>query len=1148
MEPTVYGHYRLDARIGGGGMGEVFRAFDTRLNRHVAVKILREAGGGGAAVVQRFLREARAASALNHPNIVTIHEVGENSQGEQFIVQELIEGRTLRSALEGELPLASAIDVGRQVARALSAAHAAGIVHRDVKPENIMLRSDGYVKVLDFGLARVVDYQAAERSTRVNLDTEPGTLLGTTPYMSPEQATGVQAGPAADIFALGIVLYEMAAGRRPFVAPSPIAVLAAILSEQPVPLVRLNPEIPAAFDELVHRMLSKEPDRRPSARDVDLELAALLGRDTATELARSGAATPRTTVGREAERAILRRAYGRVKDGQSLLVAIAGEAGIGKTSLIEDFLAELATRPERPIVARGRCSERLAGAEAYLPILEALDSLLHRAGGDSLQTLMKAVAPTWYVQVATRSVEASTMAELRADTSTASQERMKREVGAFFQDISRPRPIVVFLDDLHWADVSTIDILNYLAGRFADMRVLFLATYRPAEMALTQHPFLGISNNLRLRGVLEEIALGFLEPADVDRYLALQFPEHRFPPDFAAMIHAKTEGSPLFMADLVRYLKDAGGIVEENGAWVLARSLSDLPRDMPESVRSMIARKIEQLEERDRALLVVASVQGHEFDSATVSEAAEMDPSQVEERLDVLERVHVFVKRGAEHEFPDLTLTLGYTFVHVLYQNMLYASLQPTRRALLSGRVARALVAHHDPSAPQAPGMAARLAVLFEAAREFAASAGYYFTAAQHAARLFAFREALSLADRGLKVLRGMPAGPVRTQQELGLQMIRGLALRMMKGWAAAEIEPVFARARELCQELDDPPEVIPVRWALTLFHAIRGDLRVYRERADELMVQAQSSGNPAYLMAAHHLVGVSREFLGDMVEASRILDRGRELHDPAQHMTHTAMFGLDPGMIGRAMSSRPLWVLGYPDRADARARETLALARSQRQPVTLAFALVVAQGIHLYRGEWQEAIAMGDEIVALSREYELKQETEWGRSFQGAAVAGTGRVADGIAQLQNSLEVQQAIGSGLVRTAFLALLAEMLGAAGRTEEGLRVIEEGFAHAEKTLEGGYLAELHRVRGVLLAQVGDVSGAEVSLRKAIDYAREQQAKSFELRAATVLARLLADANRRDDARALLAPVYEWFTEGHTTRDLTAARETLEALGA
>ncbi|HET7216398.1 MAG TPA: serine/threonine-protein kinase, partial [Vicinamibacterales bacterium] len=476
MESTVYGHYRLESRIGGGGMGEVFRAFDTRLNRPVAVKVMRDATSGDAAVVQRFLREARAASALNHPNIVTIHEVGETGGGEQFIVQELVEGRTLRSALEDTLPLANAIDVGRQVARALAAAHAAGIVHRDVKPENIMVRSDGYVKVLDFGLARVVDYQAAERSTRINLDTEPGTVLGTTHYMSPEQATGVQAGPAADVFALGIVLYEMAAGRRPFVAPSPVAVLAAILSEQPVPLVRVNPAIPAALDELVHRMLAKEPERRPSARDVDEELATLQGRDTATELARSAATATRTTVGREPERAVLRRAYARVKDGQSLLVAISGEAGIGKTSLIEDFLAEVSARPERPIIARGRCSERLAGAEAYLPILEALDSLLHRAGGDSLQTLMKAVAPTWYVQVATRSIEESSMAELRLDASTASQERMKREIGAFFQDISRPRPIVVFLDDLHWADVSTIDILNYVAGRFADMRVLFLTT------------------------------------------------------------------------------------------------------------------------------------------------------------------------------------------------------------------------------------------------------------------------------------------------------------------------------------------------------------------------------------------------------------------------------------------------------------------------------------------------------------------------------------------------------------------------------------------------------------------------------------------------------------------------------------------------
>ena len=224
--------------------------------------------------------------------------------------------------------------------------------------------------------------------------------------------------------------------------------------------------------------------------------------------------------------------------------------------------------------------------------------------------------------------------------------------------------------------------------------------------------------------------------------------------------------------------------------------MSDLPRDLPESVRSMIARKIEQVDERDRALLLAASVQGPEFDSAVVSEAIEMDPADVEERLDVLERVHVFVKRGSEYEFPDLTLTLHYQFVHVLYQNMLYASLQPTRRATLSGRVARALVAHGERQRRRAPrgwrSSSKRRATSPTSAR-------YYFAAAQHAVGLFGFREALSLAERGLKALRGMPDGPARKQQELGLQMIRGLALRMMKGWAAAGARAgVRPRARAL--------------------------------------------------------------------------------------------------------------------------------------------------------------------------------------------------------------------------------------------------------------------------------------------------------------------------------------------------------------
>ena len=192
--------------------------------------------------------------------------------------------------------------------------------------------------------------------------------------------------------------------------------------------------------------------------------------------------------------------------------------------------------------------------------------------------------------------------------------------------------------------------------------------------------------------------------------------------------------------------------------------------------------------------------------------------------------------------------------------------------------------------------------------------------------------------------------------------MIRGLALRLMKGWSAPEIEPVFARARELCHQLNDPPELFPVLWALTLFHAIRGDLRDYRDARRRADGDGGGVRQSVVSLGAHHLVGVSREFLGDMVEASPVLDRGRELHVPSEHRRTPRCTASIPGMIARAMSSRPLWVLGYPDRALARAQETLALARSQRQPMTLAFALLVTQGLHLNRGEAAEAIALGDE------------------------------------------------------------------------------------------------------------------------------------------------------------------------------------------
>jgi tetratricopeptide (TPR) repeat protein len=1140
---TLIGHYRLEALLGRGGMGEVYRGLDLDLGRPVAIKLLPSSVAVRRQSVERFLREARAASALNHPNIVTIHEAGTTSSGDHYIVQELVDGSTLRALMERGLAVEPITDIARQIAKALSAAHAAGIVHRDIKPENIMVRGDGYVKVLDFGLARVLAEDLAEQTTTTQADTAPGTILGTTAYMSPEQAEGRPIDQASDVFSFGTMLYEMLAGRRPFAGATNMAVLAAIVSQHPVPPGRVNPAIPPALESLVVRMLAKERERRPACSDVETELAAIAGSQVLLSSAPAAVIAKRTSVGREAERQILREAFVRVTAGQSAFMSVTGEPGMGKTVLVEDFFAELELSPHRPLIARGRSSERLAGSEAYLPVLEALESLLHPRSGESFADLMKVIAPTWYFHVATLSPEGSSVEQLKADVRTASPERIKRELAALFHEISRVRPLVVFFDDIHWADVSTIDLLNYLSARFEGMRVLLLGTYRPSEMAIGQHPFLQIRDDLQSRGILTEIPLQFLSREDVERYLAIEFPEHRFPPELAGLVHTRTEGNPLFMADLFRYLRDRHVITLDGGVWTLGHSLSDVERELPESVRGMIARKIARLEDRDRRLLVAASVQGHEFDSTTVSEAMEMDAAEAEERLEALDRVHVFVKPAGEVEFPDRTLTLQYRFVHILYQNMLYGSLQPTRRAALSARVAASIVKHQGQDSEAG---AARLAMLFEGARDFRSAAPQFLAAAKHAAGLFAFREAIALSRRGLQALEAVPEDAARMQVELGLQLILGLSLRSILGWAAPEVEKPYLRARQICQQLGDTPSLFPVLWGLTLFHAIRGDLRVVQGLAEQLLAQANETGRPGDLVAAHQMMASFNEFLGRTVTSSEHFEKALELHSPDQHLSFISRFGLDPGMIARALSVRPLWFLGYPDRALQRIQETVTLARALEHPISIVFAVALAENIHLLRGEAAEAAWLGDEMIAVCREYGLAQEVEWGRCFQALAFADLGRVEEGVAQLRDSLAVQERMYAGLLRPTFLAHLAEALLVADRPDEGLAAVKEGFEAAERGLERYYVAELHRLRGELLRRKGDLESAEKSFGAALDFARTQGAKSLELRAATGLARVLQSTSRVPAGRTLLLEIYGWFTEGHETRDLTQARTLLERL--
>jgi serine/threonine protein kinase len=333
------GSYEIVSLLGAGGMGEVYRARDVRLGRSVALKFLHKEASGDRPSLDRFAREARAASSLNHPNIVTVYDIGETEAG-RFIAMELVEGLTIRALGREPRTVETILNVALQAAKALAAAHAAGIVHRDIKPENLMLRPDGYLKVLDFGLARITTetHDSAIAPTRTEL-TEAWTLLGTERYMSPEQARAESVTAATDIFSLGVVLYELATGEHPFAAGSRIGVLSAILTQRPIPPARLNPELPVAFEALLLDILQKDPRLRPSAATLQTRLSELAVGAESPRPAFSTAATPRRLlIGRETELADVAASLEQATTERGLIHAVVAEAGFGKTTFVESFL------------------------------------------------------------------------------------------------------------------------------------------------------------------------------------------------------------------------------------------------------------------------------------------------------------------------------------------------------------------------------------------------------------------------------------------------------------------------------------------------------------------------------------------------------------------------------------------------------------------------------------------------------------------------------------------------------------------------------------------------------------------------------------------------------------------------------------------
>lgn len=865
-------------------------------------------------------------------------------------------------------------------------------------------------------------------------------------------------------------------------------------------------------------------------------------------------------VGRQREAEQLEEWFGKARCGARQIVFVTGEAGIGKTTLVDLFLARI--QPTNRIrIGRGQCLEQYGEGEPYLPILEAFGRLCRESRIENLLPLLSQYAPTWLVQMPALLSNAD-LANLQQRAQGATRPRMLREMAETLEAISVETPLVFILEDLHWSDHSTLDLIAYLAQRQERARLLVIGTYRPTDLGRT-HPLKKIKHELQVRQKCEEVPLQLLRKHEVTTYIAKRFPDRQTSTGLAKVIHRLTEGNALFMVNLVNELVNQGLILEKAGKWELQSGITDIK--IPESLREVIEQKFIHLSVEERQILEAASVEGGEFSTVTIGAAVEKDAVEVEEYCATLVRSGQFIQERETLQWPDGTITVRYGFVHSLYQEVLYNQLTPGKRAQLHLRIGERLEQAYGDRTRE---IAAELALDFEQGRDNRRAITYHQQAANTAMQRFAYHESVVHLKKALALLKTMPNTSECTQQELFLQTSLGAALIATQGFSAPEVGETYTRARELCKQMGETSQLFPVLRGLTAFYSVRGDHQTTRELAEQCLKLVQHEQDSTPLIGAHLELGSALFYLGEFPQALKHLERGSSFYDPQLHSSDSLLYGYNLGVSCLSRTATCLWFLGYPDRALKKSQEAIVLAKEQQHPFSLAYALSFATECYRLCREGQTTRESADTIIALSEEQGFPMWAAGATIFRGWSLVEQGEYEDGIVQLKKGLAVWQAMGAEVAMPSWLAQLAEAYKYVGQFMEGLTILAKAMAVTNKNDERWWEAELYRLQGELILQQesqtakvkprksrvlkhkvqsrGPQSEAEACFLKAIAIAQRQQTKSLELRAATSLARLWQRQEKLGEAQHVLSKVYNWFTEGFDTADLRDARALLDEL--
>jgi len=846
-----------------------------------------------------------------------------------------------------------------------------------------------------------------------------------------------------------------------------------------------------------------------------------------------GASWPGVVVGRASELAEIADAFRGAANGRRQVVFVSGEAGIGKTTLVDAALEDLrrATGPP-PLIGRGQCVEQYGGGEPYLPVLEAMAAICRGSDGRRVEAVLIQHAPDWLL----RALGLAAPSIVGATAST--HEHTLHKLAASIDALSAEIPLVLALEDLQWSDHATLNLLSVLAQSRAPARLLVLCTLRPADAIAHGHPVATAKRELLRKCLCREILLGGLSAADVASYLAARFPGAELPQDLLPLLVDRSDGNPFFLVTLVDHLLDRNLLVGGT-RWELRASADTLRTAIPSGIRAAIEPRLEHLPGDALRVLQSASVAGLEFAAHAVAGVAPRgsdlaDVEYVEQLCDGLAVRREILRASGESAWPDGTTSARYAFAHALYREVIYQSLSSSARRRLHQAIGERLEQGHDERTAEA---ASELAAHFERSGDGPRAVRYHGEAAAHARSRFAYQEARLHLEAALALQCGEPETPERQRQEALLLQALGSTLFSIKGHGDGDAARAFARMCELAERLDDAALQLRAMDGLLLVHTMRAELTIARELAEKTIDRAEQLRNPVAIANTRVTLGGTLFYLGELAAAHRHGEDMRRLSD-TEASPLSSVFGISSCCL--LASTHALF--GQTAQARAMIRETVDRAATYGVPYSRAQATNFAARASTLLRDATGARALAAETVRIASEYGFTVFRIQATMVLSWCDVADGRVEEGLTALRDAFREYGATGQRIGASTFSALLAEAHLASGDANGANRVLHDALALAAVTGERVTEPELYRLQGecqlALAATRAQKGDAAASFERALAIAAERNARLFELRAATSLLRLRGKAERERVARLV-----ERFAAEDDCADLQAARALL-----